>query len=62
MKEPEKIDLAARAEEKRASRRSDAERLSAGESPEALQRENSIFPPGFFRNARIANLKSAIGR
>jgi hypothetical protein len=62
VEESDKIDRESRAAEKRASRRSDAERLKKGESPEVLQRENSIFPAGFFDNARISNLKQAVGR
>ena len=62
MEESDKLDRESRAAEKRASRREDAERLKKGESPEVLQRENSIFPEGFFDNARISNLKQAVGR
>lgn len=62
MKPSEKINRESRDAEKRASRRVDAERLAAGEDPAVLQRENSIFPEGFFKNARISNLKKAIGR
>ena len=62
MELPEKFDRESRDAEKRASRRADEERLKAGEDPEVLQRENSIFPAGFFDNARISNLKRAIGR
>ena len=62
MKASEKFNREARDAEKRASRRADEERLKAGEDPAVLQRENSIFPEGFFRNARISNLKQAIGR
>ncbi|MBG7608789.1 MAG: hypothetical protein IZT59_12290 [Verrucomicrobia bacterium] len=62
MEPSEKINRESRDAEKRASRRVDAERLAAGEDPTVLQRENSIFPEGFFKNARISNLKKAIGR
>lgn len=62
MKAQGKVDRESRAAVKQASRRSDAARLKKGESPEALQRENSVFPAGFFDNARISNLKQAIGR
>jgi len=62
MKAQGKMDRASRAVVKRASRRSDAARLEQGERPQVLQRENSIFPAGFFDNARISNLKQAIGR
>lgn len=59
-KEP--FDRKARDAQKAASRREDAARLAAGEDPMVLQRENSIFPEGFFKNARIENLSEAIGR
>ena len=62
VKAQSKVDRESRAMVKRASRRSDAVRLKNGERPEVLQRENSIFPVGFFDNARISNLKQAIGR
>jgi len=62
MKPSEKFNRESRDEEKRASRRADVERLNAGEDPAVLQRENSIFPEEFFRDARISNLKQAIGR
>ena len=52
----------ARDAEKAASRRRDQERLEAGEDPEKLQRENSIFPKDFFKNAKISNLSRAVGR
>lgn len=62
MKPSEKFNREVRDAEKRASRRADEERLKAGEDPTVLQRENSIFPESFFKNARISNLKQAIGR
>lgn len=62
MKPSENFNRESRDAEKRASRRADEERLKAGEDPAVLQRENSIFPESFFRNARISNLKQAIGR
>lgn len=62
MEESDKIDRESRAAEKRASRREDAERLKKGDCPEVLQRENSIFPAGFFDNARIRNRKQSLGR
>ena len=62
MKSPKKFDRESRNAEKRASRRADEERLKAGEDPEVLQRENSIFPPGFFDNARISNRQQSLGR
>ena len=62
MEPSEKFDLKSRVAEKRASRLADAARIKAGEDPKVLQRENSIFPEGFFKNARISNLEQAIGR
>ena len=58
----EKSLLEERAAEKRAARQEDLARLESGVSPELLQRENSIFPKSFFANARISNLKQAVGR
>jgi hypothetical protein len=54
--------LVKRAAQKRAARQEDLARLEGGMSPESLQRENSIFPKSFFENARISNLKQAVGR
>jgi hypothetical protein len=62
MKSSKSINLKSRAAEKAASRREDRRRLESGESPEVIQRENSIFPPGFFENGRFQNLASAIGK
>jgi hypothetical protein len=62
MREADKVDRKSRAAVKSASRRSDLARLKKGEDPKKLQRENSIFPEGFFDNARISNLKQAVGR
>jgi hypothetical protein len=62
MKNSGKVDLASRAAEKRASRRADAARLKAGERLDVLQQKNSIFPAGFFENARISNRKQSLGR
>jgi hypothetical protein len=56
------MNLKSRAADKMASRREDRRRLENGECPEALQRENSIFPPGFFENGRFSNLASVIGK
>ncbi len=42
-----------RKREKIESRKRDQERLEAGEDPAVLQRENSIFPPDFFKGAKI---------
>jgi hypothetical protein len=58
----EKSLLEERAAQKRAARKEDLARLESGVSPELLQRENSIFPKSFFANARISNLKQAVGR
>ncbi len=62
MKQPKNIDLKSRAAEKMASRREDRLRLENGEKPEVIQRENSIFPPGYFENHRIINFASVIGK
>ena len=59
----QKVSLKSRAAEKKASRREDKLRLENGESPEVIQRENSIFPPDFFENGhKILNFSSAIGK
>lgn len=57
-----KINLKSRAAEKMASRREDRRRLENGESPEVIQRENSIFPPGYFAGLKISNLADAVGK
>jgi hypothetical protein len=62
MKPSEKFNRESRDAEKRASRRADEERLKVGADPAVLQRENSIFPEEFFRNAHLSNLKRTIGR
>lgn len=62
MKPSEGINLKSRAAAKAASRREDRRRLKDGESPEVIQRENSIFPPDFFENGRFQNLASAVGK
>ena len=62
MKPPGKINLKSRAAEKAASRHMDRRRLENGESPEVIQQENSIFPPGFFENGRFSNLSSVVGK
>lgn len=56
------VNHKSRAAVKMASRRADRQRLDHGESPEAIQQENSIFPPGYFERHRILNFASAIGR
>lgn len=62
MKLSKNINLKSRAIEKMASRREDRLRLENGESPEVIQRENSIFPPGFFEKGRFSNLSSVVGK
>ncbi|MGJ8635024.1 MAG: hypothetical protein ACSHX7_13995 [Luteolibacter sp.] len=62
MKASENANRDSRSAVKQASRHLDAARLAKGEDPQKLQRENSIFPVGFFENARISNLKQAVGR
>lgn len=62
MKPPKKLNLKNRAAEKMASRREDHRRLENGESPEIIQRENSIFPPDFFEKGRFLNLAANIGK
>lgn len=53
---------AARSDVKKAARSRDRARLQNGESPQQIQGENSIFPSGFFKGARISNLHAVIGR
>jgi hypothetical protein len=53
-------NLDRRAAQKRAARRAARRRLEAGESPAALQAENSAVRPGSFTGARIANLWQAV--
>jgi len=62
MKALAKVDRNSRAAVKRASRRPDTARLEKGEHPKKLQRENSMLPENFFKDARISNLKNAVGR
>ena len=62
MKIASSADRASRAAAKKAARREDRLRLEGGESPAVLQRENSIFPADFFKNARISNLSQVVGR
>ncbi len=62
MKSSEKINLKSRAAEKMASRLEDRRRLEKGESPDVIQRENSIFPPDFFEKGRFSNLSSIVGK
>lgn len=62
MKPPKSINLKNRAAAKAASRMADRERLKNGESPERIQQENSIFPPGFFENGRFKDLASSVGK
>ena len=62
MNQAKDITLKQRATVKMASRKADRQRLENGESPEAMQRENSIFPPDYFKQHRILNFASAIGK
>jgi hypothetical protein len=63
MKTPkQKVSLKSRAAEKAASRREDRRRLENGESPEVIQRENSIFPEGYFENGHFVNLAEVVGK
>ncbi|MCU0781425.1 MAG: hypothetical protein MUF04_10045 [Akkermansiaceae bacterium] len=62
MKPSKSINLKSRAAAKAASRKADRMRLEDGESPDVMQRENSIFPPGYFQRRRIINFASAIGK
>jgi len=56
----EQIDK--RVASKKASRRVDAKRLANGEDPSVIQRENSIFPEGFFKKGLMSNLADAVGK
>jgi hypothetical protein len=58
----QKASRKSRSAVKAASRLEDRQRLDAGESPERIQRENSIFPPGYFDRRRILNFSSAVGK
>ncbi len=51
-----------RAAVKRALRKDDRIRLEKGANPEGLQRNNSIFPKDFFKDAHISNFGQSIGR
>ena len=62
MKPPKSLNQKSRAAEKAASRLADKQRLENGESPDVIQRENSIFPPGYFEKHRIINFASVIGK
>ena len=61
MKQAKDINLKQRAAVKLASRQADLQRLEKGESPVAIQRENSIFPPDCYKQRRSLNFASAIG-
>ena len=53
----------ARMREKAEARKDDFERLRRGEvTAEELQRENSIFPEGWVKNAVIENFFETVGR
>lgn len=58
----QKASRKSRSAVKAASRLADRQRLDAGERPEHIQWENSIFPPGYFDRHRILNFSSAIGK
>jgi hypothetical protein len=58
----QKISRQSRDAEKKASCREDRQRLENGENPEVIQRENSIFPLGYFERHQILNFSSAIGK
>jgi hypothetical protein len=63
MKAPKKkVSLKSRAAEKKASRLEDLRRLENGESPEVIQRENSILPEGYFEKGHFVNLASVVGK
>lgn len=62
MKVSSRANRASRAAVKKASRSRDNAFLKNGGKPEDIQRKNSIFPQGFFDNARISNLAQAVGR
>jgi hypothetical protein len=62
MKVASSANRSSRAAAKCAARRADRVRLESGLSPAALQRENSVFPAGFFKKARISNLSEVVGR
>lgn len=54
--------VAGRAMEKRRSRRADDLRIERGVDGRRIQRENSVFSGGFFKGAKISNLRRAVGR
>ncbi|MES2981147.1 MAG: hypothetical protein V4727_02445 [Verrucomicrobiota bacterium] len=56
------ISMKDRAAVKKASRRNDFERIAQGVSSAQIQRENSIFPLGYFELNQIVNFSSAIGK
>lgn len=62
MKADKKSSPSKRAAAKAASRNEDRQRIENGENPEVIQRENSIFPKGYFDRCAIINFPSAIGR
>jgi hypothetical protein len=57
-----KLKPTSRAAVKMVSRDKDRQRLESGESPESIQRENSIFPARYFENHRILNFSTAVGK
>lgn len=38
----------------------DEERINNGEDPHEIQKENSIFPPGFFENGTFNNFGKSV--
>jgi len=62
MKIATSANRASRAAAKKAARTEDRLRLESGECPAVLQRENSIFPADFFKNAKISNISRVVGR
>jgi|GEM_PF-3503002 len=63
MKKPVKVERKSRAVAKEASRSRDSARLAQGESGEALQKMNSIFPDEFFSGQmELSNLAQAVGK
>jgi hypothetical protein len=62
MKAANNANRDSRAAAKQAARRENLRRMAGGDSPASIQRENSIFPAGFFKDAKISNLSKVVGR
>ena len=58
----DKANLENRAAVKRAARLEDARRLAEGVPAAQIQKENSIFPVGYFEGAEISNIDEVVGR